>query len=249
MSKVIFIKASKGFWNRNLREYYLERRKISATILRLIKNRVVADIPALSQAVNIDTLKWANKWRRILADFGEVAASWFLETHESVYLVKLRWIDFPLRIMDGIDLLGYKPASRDLAVAEAKVSSATSLSSTVGRLSDQLSRSRIDAELNSPLNEYGSKAWLAEELVEKGIIPEDRVEEILSETRYLRYGFLFHPDAEPAPKYSQLVTSLETEGLPVTFVDYTLESLQHEVSSFVEVLVVNKELMKNAKTD
>ena len=236
-------------WVKSIREYYLKKRRIPEAILRLITNKVVTDIPALTTAVDLEILKRSSKWRRILADLGEAAASWFLETNKSIYLVKLRWVDFPLRIMEGLDVMGYVPTTEDIAVAESKVVNSTNLSSTASHLADQLRRSRIDAELDSPLNEYGSKVWLAQELLDRGIISDDKVDELMSKTEYARYGFLFHPPSNNLPAYSEIGSDLDGEGLPVTFVDYTLADLEHEVGSFIEVLAINKELIGNAKSD
>ena len=207
---------------------------------------VVADIPSLGIPVDLEQWKRGGKWRHILADFGESAASWYLETNESVCLVKLRWVDFPLKIMAGIDLMGYEPEEEELAVAESKVTSTTAVSSTASHLADQLRRERIDAELESPLNEYGSKVWLVGELLSKKVISDDEVDGILAKTEYKRYGFVFHPPSDSQPDYAEMGAGLEAEGLPVTLVDYTLTDLDHEIRSFVEVLMINKEEVRNA---
>ncbi len=249
MPQIVFHEAERGFWNKNVRDYYLKKRKVPEAILRLIRGRVVADIPSLTGAVDLAELKQGDKWRRVLADLGEATASWYLETKKSVYLVKLRWVDFPLRIMEGLDLMGYEPVAEEITVAESKVVNNPNPSSTASRLAEQLSRSRINAELDSPLNQYGSRVWLVEELLKHGIIPEERVEELLTKAEYTRFGFLFHPPSARLPNYRQMSDKLEAEGLPVTFVDYTLADLEHEVESFVEVLEIRKELIGNAKSD
>ena len=249
MPEIVYRRAERGFWNAHVREYYVRKRQIPDAILRLVRNRVVSDIPALADAVDLEAIGRGSKWKRILADFGEASASWYLETRGSIYLVKLRWVDFPLRIMEGIDVLGYRPATKDVAVAEAKVTNSPSLSSTLAQLGDQLSRARIDEELDSPMNEYGSKVWLIEELLNQGVIQEEAVDELLAKTEYVRYGFVFHPQSSASPNYVPLGSRLDAEGPPTTFVDYIMEDLEHEVKSFVEILTVNKELIGNAKPD
>jgi hypothetical protein len=249
MPEIVYHEAERGFWNKDVRDYYIKKRRVPESILRLMRGSVIADMPSLTAAVSLAELKQGGKWRKILADLGEAAASWYLETKKSIYLVKLRWVDFPLRIMEGLDLMGYESTAEEIAVAESKVINNPNPSSTASRLAEQLSRSRIDAELDSPLNEYGSKVWLVQELLDRGIISDEQVDELLSKAEYTRFGFLFHPPSTSLPNYSQMGDKLEAEGLPVTFVDYTLADLEHEVGSFVEVLEINKELIGNAKPD
>jgi hypothetical protein len=93
------------------------------------------------------------------------------------------------------------------------------------------------------MNQYGSKACLVEQLVNQGIISDEKVDEILSKTDYVRYGFLFHPKDAKA-QYDTALQTLEADSQPITFVDYALENFDFEIASFVELLIVSKDLVK-----
>jgi len=235
--------AKTGFWNAKVREYYVRKLGISPTILKLMEKRIVHDIPALTGG-RAKSLKGTGIWKALLADFGEAAASWFLETNEALFLVKLRWVEFPLKVGQGIDIMGFRKSTDDIAVSEAKTISSRNISSTIGELGDQLCKQRIEKDLDLPLLAYGSKGWLVDKLVQKGIIAEEKAEEILNKTQYLRYGFVFHPETDKPPSYTDAVKRLQSEGLPIRFIDYSLENLDHEIKSLVEVLAVPKGLVK-----
>jgi hypothetical protein len=232
-----------GFWNTSVRDYYINKRKVPKTILDLIHNRTVSDVPSITASQNIEMLKKSKKWTRILADFGEASASWFLECNESFFMVKLRWVEFPLKVAEGIDVIGFRVSNEEISISEAKTTSELEISSTVSKLSKQLRCSRIEEELCSPMNQYGSKAWLVEQLVNQGIISEAKVDEILSKTDYVRYGFVFH-SKDTVAQFNHALQTLQAETQPITFVDYALENFDFEIGSFVELLIVSRDLAK-----
>jgi hypothetical protein len=243
MSAVTCKHAKTGFWNAKVREYYVKKLGVSPAILKLMEKRIVRDIAGPRRG-HAKSLRGTRLWKPLLADFGEAAASWFLETNEALFLVKLRWVEFPLKVGQGIDIMGFRKSTEDIAVSEAKTVSSRKISSTIGELGDQLCRQKIEKDLDLPLLAYGSKGWLVDKLVQKGIIAEEKAEEILDKTQYLRYGFVFHPETDKPPSYADAVKRLQSEGLPIRFIDYSVEDIDHEIKSLVEVLAVPKGLVK-----
>jgi hypothetical protein len=186
----------------------------------------------------LKNVKKNRKWRNILCDFGESCASWYLEDKKNIYLVKLRWIDFPFKILPGIDLVGIAFSSEELCCAEAKTLNSTNISSTIKGISNELKNDRIHNLLNSPINDYGSKAWLIEKLVDAGKLPIEKVKEIFEKNQYTRYGFIFHPRRKKPAPYDVAKKLLEDEDQPVFLFDYELEDLEFEIVSFVEVVAI-----------
>lgn len=230
----------RGFWDQKIKSYY-ESKMIKKLIKKTQKNHSIAKIPAADKKIIVQNCKKSGDWKPVLCDFGESCASWYLETKEQIHFVKLRWVIFPFTIMQGIDLVGYKNSTEEICCAEAKTKNDSSVSSTISALCEELKDDRIRKFLDSPINRYGSKECVVQDLLDSGKISPEQAKTILDKSNYLRYGFLFHPKRNKKASFQASKDILHDNSGPVTLIDYELEDLNFEIGSFLEVVSVSLE--------
>ena len=129
-------------------------------------------------------------------------------------------------------------SSEEVCCAKARTRNDTNISSTIRELSEEPRDERLSGFLNSSINEYGSKGWLVQKLLEAGRIGPERAEDILTKSEYSRYGFVFHPRRKNPASYNIAKAALNNEQGPITFFDYEMEDLEHEIGSFIEVIAI-----------
>ncbi len=178
----------------------------------------------------------AEKWNNILMDFGESCSSWYLETDKKVVFVVVRWAIFPLKVLTGIDLVGYCVETKTAYVAESKCTGWKNVSKPLTDMTEQLSYEKLELQLNDPLSGYGSFGWLAGALLEAGRISEEDVSNITDRPNLIRCGFLFHPRRETPVQYDEAISKLVLDSLPIEFTDNDLEDFNSEIASFVDAL-------------
>lgn len=247
-------KGNKGFWNKEIKNYYITKRGLKQKISDTEKDHKIS----IASCKNGDL---AFTWGDLTADFGEVCTSWFLEEKDKILFVRVRWIESPLTIGKGVDLMGVQPSSHSVCYAESKTRNSrytSQIKKPVDELSSQLSDTRLAKRFNSPQSIYQSLIWLKdilEELIKKGdfLLNEKDIDIILKNKKYLRHGSIIRPENGESIDFSNAFQYLDDEcrkfrgcentcvencedRSPITFIDFQLEDLEIEINAFLQTI-------------
>jgi len=218
---------AKGFWATDVGPYYLEKSGID--LLRdVVKDHNLKGIKSRKVSSNL-----------LVMDFGEISASWHLETNLDQTFLKLRWVESPFETTSGIDLVGLKKEKWDVSYVEVKTRTSNSgltscVSGSSNCLADQLDSNRCDARFNSRNMLQGSKSAIVriiKEKILKGEFPNDPsiIKKILRATSYNRYGFVIHPSPIIGTLFQPAVAQL---GSGPIFVDFSFDDMNFELRGF-----------------